>query len=165
MDERILAQAQVLIVCPLGGERLPSARSFRQVSSCAMNAKARCLILAGIAVSVTAASEPRVSLTQSPLVMRLSKDEFRIAFGINGERCSARGCHGMIRYRVHWKTEDGVTRSEVKLVDYSVFARTGRSIVVDRQYFDTAEGQHRTEVVAVSVDLITCHDGAPAQTP
>jgi len=130
-----------------------------------MNAIACCLILAGIAVSATAASEPLVSLTQSPLVMRLSKDEFRIAFGINGEHCSAKGCHGLIRYRVDWKTDDGVRRSEVKRVDYTVFAHTGRSIVVDRQYFDTAEGRHTTEIVAVNVDLITCHEGAAAPTP
>jgi hypothetical protein len=130
-----------------------------------MNTAARCLILIGIAVSATAASTPLISLTQSPLVMRLSKDEFRIAFGINGERCSANGCHGLIRYRVQWKTDDGVTRSEVKRVDYTVFAHTGRSIAVDRQYFDTAEGQHTTEIVAVNVDLITCHDGTQARPP
>jgi hypothetical protein len=130
-----------------------------------MHITARCLILLGIAVAATAASEPLVSLTQRPLVMRLSKDEFRIAFGINGERCSANGCHGLIRYRVHWKTHDGVTRSEIKLVDYTVFAHTGRSIVVDRQYFDTAEGQHTTEIVAVDVDLITCHDGTAVHPP
>jgi hypothetical protein len=130
-----------------------------------MNAISCCLILASAAASATSASEPLVALTQSPLVMRLSKDEFRIAFGINGEQCAAKGCHGFIRYRVHWKTEDGVTRSEVKLVDYTVLAHTGRSIAVDRQYFDTAEGQHTTEVVTVSVDLITCHDGAGIQVP
>jgi hypothetical protein len=130
-----------------------------------MNAILPCLFLCGVAVSTPVASEPLVSLTQSPLVMRLSKDEFRIAFGINGEHCSPKGCHGSIRYRVHWKTEDGVTRSEVKLVDYTVLAHAGRSIVVDRQYFDTAEGRHTTEVVAVSVDHITCHEGAAGATP
>jgi len=124
----------------------------------------RTLVLAAIAGSATAAAAPLVSLTQSPLVIRLSKDEFRIAFGINGEHCSANGCHGYIRYRVHWKTEDGLTRSEVKLVDYTVFAHAGRSVAVDRQYFDTAEGQHTTEVVAVNVDRITCHDGAVVAT-
>ena len=130
-----------------------------------MNAISCCLILASAAVPATSVSEPLVSLTQSPLVMRISKDEFRIAFGINGEQCAAKGCHGFIRYRVDWRTEDGVARSEVKLVDYTVLAHSGRSIAVDRQYFDTAEGQHVTEVVAVSVDLITCHDGAASQAP
>ncbi len=127
-----------------------------------MNAISGSLFLACIAAAATAGANLRVSLTQNPLVMRLSKDEFRIAFGITGERCFAKGCHGAIRYRVHWRTEDGVTRSEVKLVDYTILAHSGRSIAVDRQYFDTAEGQHTTEVIAVNVDLITCHEGAAA---
>jgi hypothetical protein len=100
-----------------------------------------------------------ISLSQSPLVMRLSKDEFRIAFGINAEKCAATGCHGLIQYRVHWKTEQGLTRSELKQVSYTVPQRSGRSIAVDRQYFDTAEGQHTTEILNVSVDAITCHAG------
>jgi hypothetical protein len=102
------------------------------------------------------ASERSISLTQEPLVMRLNKDEFRIAFGINGERCGAKGCSGMIRYRVEWKTRDGTTRSEIKHVDYTVPPRAGRTIAVDRQYFDTAEGQHTTDVVKVRVDAISC---------
>jgi hypothetical protein len=100
-----------------------------------------------------------ISLSQSPLVMRLSKDEFRIAFGINAEKCAAAGCHGSIQYRVHWKTEQGLTRSELKQVSYTVPPRSARSIAVDRQYFDTAEGQHTTEIVNVSVGAITCHEG------
>lgn len=116
---------------------------------------------AAAAAAATAATptEPLVSLKESPLVMRMSKDEFRIVFGINGERCAANGCHGYIRYRVHWKTEDGLTRSETKRVAYTVLAHTGGSIAVDRQYFDTAEGQHTTEIVQVSVDAITCDEG------
>lgn len=127
-----------------------------------MNAIYTNLSLACLAATATAAANPRVSLTQSPLVMRLSKDEFRIAFGISGERCFAKGCHGEIRYRVHWRTEEGATHSEMKLVDYTIVAHSGRSIAVDRQYFDTAEGRHTTEVVAVSVDLITCREGVTA---
>jgi hypothetical protein len=103
-------------------------------------------------------AEP-ISLSQSPLVMRLSKDEFRIAFGINAQKCVVTGCHGLIQYRVHWRTEQGLTRSELKQVSYTVPPRSGRSIVVDRKYFDTAEGQHTTEIVNVSVDAITCHAG------
>jgi hypothetical protein len=95
--------------------------------------------------------------------MRLNKDEFRIAFGINGERCGDNGCNGIIRYRVEWKTADGTTRSEIKHVSYTVSPRAPRTIAVDRQYFDTAEGQHTTDVVKVSIDAITCRDGvAPA---
>lgn len=105
-----------------------------------------------------------VTLTQEPLIMRLSKDEFRIAFGINGERCGANGCSGMIRYRVDWKTADGATRSEIKRVSYTVSPLAQRTIAVDRQYFDTAEGQHTTDVVRVSIDTITCRDGVGERT-
>jgi hypothetical protein len=116
-----------------------------------------------VMVTLSAAAAPRsdrsVSLTQDPLVMRLNKDEFRIAFGINGERCGEKGCSGMIRYRVDWKTADGTTRSEIKHVSYTVTPRARRTIAVDRQYFDTAEGQHTTDVVKVRIDAITCVDG------
>jgi hypothetical protein len=105
-------------------------------------------------------SERSISLTQEPLVMRLNKDEFRIAFGINGERCGGKGCSGIIRYRVDWKTQDGTKRSETKHVNYIVSPLAGRTIAVDRQYFDTAEGQHTTDVVKVSIDAITCLDAA-----
>jgi len=119
-------------------------------------------LLAMVAFSAGAAprSELSVSLTQDPLVMRLNKDEFRIAFGINGERCGENGCSGMIRYRVDWKTADGATRSEIKHVSYSVSPRTRRTITVDRQYFDTAEGRNTTDVVKVHIDAITCTAGA-----
>lgn len=119
-------------------------------------------LVAFVSVGVGAAApvQPLVSLTQAPLVMRLSKDEFRIAFGVNGERCFPSGCHGLIRYRVNWRTEDGLTRSEMKQVNYAVYPRARRSITVDRQYFDTAEGEHRTDIVSVRVDVITCHEEA-----
>jgi hypothetical protein len=122
-------------------------------------------LVAFVSVGVAAATpvQPLVSLTQAPLVMRLSKDEFRIAFGVNGERCFPGGCHGLIRYRVDWRTEGGLTRSEIKRVNYAVYPHARRSITVDRQYLDTAEGEHTTDVVSVSVDLITCHEGAGSQ--
>jgi hypothetical protein len=123
-----------------------------------------------VMVTLSAAAAPRsdrsVSLTQDPLVMRLNKDEFRIAFGINGERCGDNGCSGMIGYWVDWKTSDGTTRSEIKHVHYIVSPRAARTIAVDRQYFDTAEGQHTTDIVKVRIDAITCLegvDGAEAQ--
>jgi hypothetical protein len=129
------------------------------------------ILTAGLAaipvLSGAAAATPgrSASLTQNPVVMRLSKDEFRIAFGIDAAHCAANqtGCNGVIRYRVDWKTEDGTTRSEVKRVSYVVAPRSGRSLAVDRQYFDTAEGAHTTQVVKVSVDLITCVDGSEAR--
>jgi hypothetical protein len=125
----------------------------------------RLSLVALFCVTAQAAQEtPFISLSQRPLVMRLSKDEFRIAFGINGEQCSPNGCHGLIRYRVDWRTEGGVRRSEVKQVDFAVSPHSGRSITVDRQYFDTAEGAHTTEVVNVSVDDITCYAGTEART-
>jgi len=103
-----------------------------------------------------------VSLTQAPIVMRLSNDEFRIAFGIDGGRCAVTGCTGVIRYRVYWKTEDGRTRSEIKQVSYALAPRASRTITVDRQYFDTAEGAHTTDVVKVRVEKISCREGLAA---
>jgi hypothetical protein len=107
------------------------------------------------AAGVASAAGQSVSLTQDPLVMRLSKDEFRIVFGIHAQQSAGRGCNGVIRYRVDWKTEDGTTRSETRLVSYRVSPSASRAITVDRQYFDTAEGQHTTDVVKVSVNRIT----------
>ena len=95
--------------------------------------------------------------------MRVNKDEFRIVFGIDGKRCGAEGCSGLIRYRVDWKTHDGITRSEIRHVNYNVLPSAGRTIAVDRQYFDTAEGQHTTDVVKVSVDSITCNDASASR--
>jgi hypothetical protein len=119
----------------------------------------------GAGASTAPASERPVSLTQPPLVMRLSKDEFRIAFGVDAERAAPDGCSGVIRYRVDWKTEDGVKRSEVKLVSYTVLPRASRAITVDRQYFDTAEAQHTTDVLKVSVEKITCLEAGNARVP
>jgi hypothetical protein len=119
----------------------------------------------GFGASAATPAERSVSLTQSPLVMRLNKDEFRIAFGINGEQCYQNGCKGLIRYSVDWMTTDGTTRSETKQVDYTVAPHSGRTITVDRQYFDTAEGAHTTDVVKVSVDMITCQDGFDPHAP
>ena len=75
------------------------------------------------------------------------------------------GCSGVIRYRVDWKTADGTTRSEIKRVGYSVSPLASRTIAVDRQYFDTAEGRHTTDVVKVRVDAITCRDGVDERAP
>jgi len=117
------------------------------------------LALVSIGAAAAAPHAPGVVLTQDPLVMRLDKDEFRIAFGINGESCGENGCSGVIRYRVKWKTADGITGSELKHVSFKLLPNTQRTITVDRQYFDTAEGQHTTDVVKVSVDAIDYHVG------
>ncbi len=125
-----------------------------------MKTASLCLIaLAAMSAGAASIARQPVSLTDDPVVMRLNKNEFRIAFGINGERCAQSGCSGLIRYRVDWRTEGGLARSEIKHVNYTVLPRTGRTIAVDRQYFDTAEGQHTTDIVKVSVDAITCVDG------
>ncbi|HEY1314881.1 MAG TPA: hypothetical protein VGE92_13450 [Steroidobacteraceae bacterium] len=116
------------------------------------------------AAAVAAPAPHAVSLTQDPVVMRLNKDEFRIAFGINGERCGNAGCSGMIRYRVNWKTAEGIAHAETKQVSYQVSPLASRTIAVDRQYFDTAEGQHTTEVVKVTIEAITCRDAIDLRT-
>lgn len=118
--------------------------------------------LPALGANAAAISTRAVSLTQDPVVMRLSKDEFRIAFGLNAERCASTGCNGVIRYRVDWKTEDGTMRSEIKRVSYTAVPSANRALTVDRQYFDTAEGAHTTDVVRVNVDMITCEDGVPS---
>jgi len=131
-----------------------------------MNMIGLCLVATmTLSAGAVLASERSVSLSQDPLIIRLNKDEFRIAFGINGDRCGERGCSGIIRYRVIWKTADGMTRSETKHVSYVVSPLASRTIAVDRQYFDTAEGQHRTDIVKVSIDEITCRDGVGERAP
>jgi hypothetical protein len=107
-----------------------------------------------------AASAP-AHLREPPLIMRLSNDEFRIAFGIDAPGC-AQGCSGVIRYRVDWRTEDGALISEYRRVGYSVAPHSRRTLTVDRQYFDTAEGAHRVEVVQVRVAAISCSAGLDA---
>jgi hypothetical protein len=121
------------------------------------------LLAALLAPTLAAAADaaPRTArVIQEPLVMRLSKDEFRIAFGIEAPRCAARGCSGQIHYRIAWRTDDGTQVVETRRVSYSVPANYGRTMIVDRQYLDTAEGAHTTEVVAVTVKRITCQDAA-----
>lgn len=102
------------------------------------------------------AAQPQgvVLLTGDPVVMRLNKDEFRIVFGIEGKSC-AHGCSGSVRYWVDWKASDGTARSERKEVSYVVAPEAARTIAVDRQYLDTAEGAHTVDVVKVRVDTIT----------
>src|SRR5262249_37768071 len=99
-----------------------------------------------ISARLEGSEKPEVSLTQSPLVMRVGKDEFRVAFGINSVGCAGRGCYGAIRYRVNWKAEDGTIRSDIREVGYTVVPTAARTITVDRQYFDTSEGAHTTDV-------------------
>jgi hypothetical protein len=120
---------------------------------------AAAVVAAVPALAGAGAPQPHAaSLDHAPLVMRLSKDEFRIAFGVTARGCATHGCSGMIRYRVDWKTEEGKTAAEYKRVSYTVLPKYERALTVDRQYFDTAEGAHTTEIVKVTVATITCTD-------
>jgi len=101
-----------------------------------------------------------VNLTQDPLVMRIGKDEFRIAFGLDASSCKEGGCTGSIRYNTTWETDDGVRSTEQKTVAFNIPDGAERSLSVDRSYFDTAEAKHTTKVVGVDVSQISC-EGAP----
>ena len=103
-----------------------------------------------------AADSCRVSLSQDPLVMRVGKDEFRIAFGLDAGACTQSGCSGTIHYNTTWETEDGTRSTEHKAVSFEIPNGAQRSLSVDRNYFDTAEAQHTTKVVSVEVDQISC---------
>jgi hypothetical protein len=96
-----------------------------------------------------------VLLRGDPLVMRLSKDEFRIVFGLEARTCMPVGCKGSVRYRVDWRANDGTARSELRQVSYTVSPDSARTIAVDRQFLDTAEGAHTVDVLKVSVDGIS----------
>jgi hypothetical protein len=97
-----------------------------------------------------------VSVTQNPVIIRMDKDEFRIAFGISGERCEEKGCTGVIRYKAAWQTEDGEKSVDTKMLSYDIPNGSNRSIVVDRHYFDTSEGKHTTDLVQVTVEDVSC---------
>jgi hypothetical protein len=157
-------QAQQLI---LGKPKLGGTQGRAAVhgtSGDALESARRMILGHGAGSTAAPALKRSVSLTQDPLVMRLNKDEFRIAFGIDAGRFGSNGCNGVIHYRVEWKIEDGTTRSEIKRVNYSVPEGASRTIAVDHQYFGAAEGEHTTDVVKVSVDKITCLDSRPLQT-
>ena len=108
---------------------------------------------AGFAVEPNAC---KVALTQDPLVMRIGKDEFRIAFGLDGAGCRGSGCSGLIKYRTTWQAEDGTRNTEDKTVRYEIPEDAERSLTVDRSYFDEGEAQHTVEVVNVDVAQISC---------
>ena len=144
--------------------RAVSARDDHDTYADPQEAARRMILGHGASGNAAPALKRAVTLTQEPLVMRLAKDEFRIAFGLNAGRYVSNGCDGVISYRVDWKTEDGTTRSEAKRVNYTVLPGAGRTITVDHQYFDTAEAAHTTDVVKVSVDEITCLGSWPLRT-
>lgn len=112
--------------------------------------------LGGTATAAAPAESCAVTVGDEPLVMRLGKDEFRIAFGVDGEQCQLEGCRGAIRYRAEWQTEHGASGSDSRLLSFNVPPGASRTIAVDRNYFDTAEGQHTTDIVKIHVDTVTC---------
>jgi hypothetical protein len=108
--------------------------------------------------AVAAESTCAVSVSSDPLVIRMDKDEFRIAFGVTGNACEKDGCAGVIRYRAAWRTEDGAGATDSKVLSYEIPSGAKRSIAVDRHYFDTSEGRHTTDLVGVEVDEVSCVD-------
>jgi hypothetical protein len=119
-------------------------------------------ILAGLVLAlaagnaVAAETTCAVNVTNDPVVIRMDKDEFRIAFGVSGDACDTKGCSGVIRYRAAWRTEDGAEATDSKVLSYDIPSGANRSIAVDRHYFDTSEGRHTTDLVSVSVDEVSC---------
>jgi hypothetical protein len=121
-----------------------------------MKYKALFLMLACFGTAHAAEPVCKAAISDKPLVMRIGKDEFRIAFSVTGEGCAAKNCSGTIRYQAAWRTEEGVSSTENKLVSFNIPDGAKRSIAVDRHYFDTAEGKHTTDLVDVTVEKITC---------
>jgi len=78
------------------------------------------------------------SADQEPLIMRLNKDEFRIAFAINGERAVPTAArHDSLSSRL--ETPDGATRTERKHVNFTVSPSRAAPLPWT-QYFDTPKG-------------------------
>jgi len=114
------------------------------------------LALFPMASALAAPAACSVAINNDPVVIRMNKDEFRIAFGVTGEQCRETGCSGVIRYKAEWRTEDGAEAVDSKLLSYDIPSGSQHSIAVDRHYFDTSEGRHTTDVVKVSVDDVSC---------
>ena len=110
----------------------------------------------GEAFAATPATTCAVTITKDPVVIRMDKDEFRIAFGVAGDRCEESGCSGVIRYKAAWRTENGEQSVDTKLLSYDIPNGASHSIAVDRHYFDTSEGKHTTDLVQVTVDDVSC---------
>jgi hypothetical protein len=120
-----------------------------------MKTKLMMLMILAIPMAPAFAAEP-VCKAEKPVVMRIGKDEFRIAFGITGDGCTDKPCNGTIRYHAAWRADDGVGNTENKLLSFNIPDGAKRSIAVDRHYFDTSEGKHTTDLVDVTVDKISC---------
>ena len=129
-----------------------------------LNTLVAAALLVGLPLAGAAAEAPacKVALTRDPLVMRLGKDEFRIAFGLDGASCRGTGCSGVIKYNATWEAEDGTRNTEQKSVRFEIPEDAERSLIVDRSYFDEGEGMHTVDVVSVDIAQISC-DAAPVK--
>ena len=137
---------------------------MKRTTRFSMMAPAAALLPFASAFADTAHGTCSVSLTQDPLVMRVGKDEFRVAFGLDGSACKASGgCSGTIRYNATWQAEDGTRSTVQKAVAFEIPQGAERSLSVDRGYFDNGEALHTTELVAVGVDQIRCDAGAQGE--
>jgi hypothetical protein len=146
---------RVASLAPPTPNSTPEADSARTYADPQDSAR-RMILGPGASAGSAATRKSTVSLTQEPLVMRLDKDEFRIAFGVNAEQCGANGCDGVISYRVDWKDADGTIRSEQKQVNYAAPPGANRTIAVDHQYLAGARGEHEIQIVKVSVNEVSC---------
>ncbi|HKE49114.1 MAG TPA: hypothetical protein VKB52_13700 [Rhodanobacteraceae bacterium] len=108
------------------------------------------------AAAESAAVPCAVSVTGDPLVIRMGKDEFRIAFGVTADACDTAGCAGAIRYKAAWRADDGTDGIDEKVLRYDIPSGARRSIAVDRHYFDSREGGHTTDLVEVAIEDVTC---------
>jgi hypothetical protein len=115
---------------------------------------ARRMIL-GASTGSTSTGGSLVSLIQDPLVIRLNKDEFLIAFGVDAKKCGTNGCNGVINSRVDWKAEDGTIRSTLSRVTFTAPAGADRTIAVDHQHL---KGNGTTQILSVSVEGISSTD-------
>ncbi|MGH8172913.1 MAG: hypothetical protein ACREPX_07175 [Rhodanobacteraceae bacterium] len=114
------------------------------------------MVMLGTTDALAAPATCSVNVGKDPVVMRMAKDEFRIAFGVSGDECHENGCSGVIHYDAAWRTEDGAENVDHKVLSYNIPSGTKESIAVDRHYFDTGEGKHTTDLVRVSVGDISC---------
>ena len=97
-----------------------------------------------------------VNVTNDPVVIRMDKDEFRIAFGVAGDACEKRAARASSATSAAWRTEDGAEATDNKVLSYDIPSGAKRSIAVDRHYFDTSEGRHTTDLVDVKIDDVSC---------
>src|SRR3954469_3958964 len=110
----------------------------------------------GDAFAATPAATCAVEVTKDPVVIRMDKDEFRIAFAVSGTQCEDGGCSGVIRYQAAWRTEEGAQATDAKTLSYDIPKGASQSIAVDRHYFDTSEGKHTTDLVQITIDDVSC---------